>query len=587
MKPVKKFVSVLLIVMLAASVFTACSSGNNNGKTNEGSNGNQAETDKEAQERPEITLNVFSMLTSFSGEQEGWFAKVIKDKFNIKLNITNTGGSDAKLLSMMASGDLGDLITFGNTDSNYTNAIEAGLLLDWNKDGLLDKYGPDIKKNAQMALDKNRVSFGGGTSIYGIGGEVGPESEGPSESKDLNFHPELRWDLYEKLGRPQIKTMEDYLPVLKKMQELEPKTESGKPTYAFSLWSDWDGSAMMNASSWSGMYGFGDSDGIHAPGYTQISADKNEVQGLLDENGTYLRALKFYYDANQMGLVDPDSMTQNVDSMFTKMTDGQVHFALFSWMTDVYNTPERLAEGKGFALVPFEEERSYSWGFNPYGSSRVFAIGSNTKHPERIMEMLNWLYTPEGFMVSSYGPEGLMWEMKDGKQVLTELGVKTFPSNEVNIPEEFGGSDWNTGGPKFGIAPYKSTMINPITGEPYEYALWSSTLEKAPNKLEQDWSAAMGAKTAVEWFVKNDKIAVNKPIFTGKPIEEMPDDLKQKMSQVGSVIKQYSWKMVFAKNEDQFNQLKKEMIDKANGLGYDEVVAFNKKQNEEAFTYRK
>jgi putative aldouronate transport system substrate-binding protein len=45
--------------------------------------------------------------------------------------------------------------------------------------------------------------------------------------------------------------------------------------------------------------------------------------------------------------------------------------------------------------------------------------------------------------------------------------------------------------------------------------------------------------------------------------------------------------MVFAKNDDQFNQLKKEMIDKAKGLGYDDVVAFNKKQNEEAFTYRK
>ena len=42
---------------------------------------------------------------------------------------------------------------------------------------------------------------------------------------------------------------------------------------------------------------------------------------------------------------------------------------------------------------------------------------------------------------------------------------------------------------------------------------------------------------------------------------------------VGSVVKQYSWKMIYAKSADEFNSLKDEMISKAKGLGYDKMVS--------------
>ncbi len=44
-------------------------------------------------------------------------------------------------------------------------------------------------------------------------------------------------------------------------------------------------------------------------------------------------------------------------------------------------------------------------------------------------------------------------------------------------------------------------------------------------------------------------------------------------SQIGSTIKEFSWKMVFASNEEQFEQLKDEMQKTAIGLGYDDVLA--------------
>lgn len=593
MNKIRKTGLASVAAVLALSL-AACSSNNNGSNASPSPSGSSPASTSSASAAPnreEVKIDVFSMLSNFSGEQQGWFAKVVKDKFNLKLNIISSnleGGTDIKFSAMMSAGDLGDLVVFGDDGQRYQDAIKAGMLLDWTQNGLLDQYGKNMMKYAPKAIEKNKVNFGGGSKVYGIGFDVGEDKEGPSEGRDMTYHPNLRFDLYQKIGSPAIKTMEDYLPVLKKMQEIEPKSDSGRPTYAFSMWKDWDGNMMMNAKAWAGLHGFDETDGFNVGGFSLISADKDEVQGILDEDGYYLRALKLYYTANQMGLVDPDSLTQTFEDVVNKMTDGQLLFTWFPWM-NTYNTPERLAQGKGFALVPFQEERTFSIGHNPYGGSRVWAIGAKAKHPERVMEFLDWLYSPEGTIVANYGPEGLNWKKgADGKYELTEFGNQALPSNPAPVPEEYGGGTWKDGQNQINNTTLKIWAINPETGDPYDYNLWTSTLAKAPNKLEENWRAAMGgATTAKEYLVKNNLIAVNKQIFTGTAPEAISDDLSQKQGQVAQVIRQYSWKMVFAKNEAEYEKLKTEMIDKAKGLGYDEVLAWNKQQNEKVFQYRK
>lgn len=589
MASMRKTVFILLSVILAVSL-AACSSNNNKPEASSSAPASSggASSPEATPDREEITLDAFSLTSNFSGEQPGWFAKLVKDKFNIKLNIISPQleGSDAKFSAQMAAGNLGDIVIFGGADQKWLDAIKAGMLLDWTKDDLLNKYGQNILKYAPKSIEKNKVNYGDGKSVYGIGFDVGPDQEGPSEAKELNGHPNLRWDLYEKLGRPEINTMEDYLPVLKQMQELEPKSDSGRPTYAFSMWGDWDGNMMMHTKAWATLMGFEEGDGFNPGGFTLISADKDEVQGILDEDGLYLRALKLYFDANQMGLVDPDSLTQKFDDAQNKMKDGQVLFSMFSWQDDVYRTPERLEQGKGFQIVPFKEERNFSNGFNPYGGDRFWAIGSKTKHPERVMEFIDWMYSPAGYMASNYGPEGMVYELKDGKPVLTELGQQALPANDTPIPDEFGGGNWKDGRNQL-LNSFKFTSVNPDNGEPYDYQLWSSELAKPTNKVDDSWSKAMDATSPRDYLEKHNMLAVQKPIFTGTAPAVISDDLEQKRGQIAPVIREYSWKIIFAKDQAEFDKLKKEMIDKAKGLGYDEVLAFNIEQNKKVFEYRK
>jgi len=595
----KNFNRVLTLMLIIAFVISmvACGAGSSsNTPTASTASGSAASTSQTASNTPastvpaeEYTINVFSELSNYAGEQTGWFAKVIKDKFNIKLNIisANLEGGETKFATMMASGDLGDMYVSGGNADHMKNAIKAGLLLDWNKDNLIGTYGKDIQTLFPKAIKSSQVTYGGGTALYGIGHDVSDVAGGPSEGADMTYHPDLRYDLYEKLGKPAINEMEDYLPILQQMQKLEPKSDSGKPTYGFSLWADWDSYFMTLGKQFATMYGYDIGDGFNNNLMLLVHASEPKYQKLLDPDSYYIRSLKMYYTANQMGLVDPDSISQKNADVINKYTDGQILFCWFPWMDNVYNTPARTAEGKGFKLVPFKAEQDYSYGQSPFGGIRVWTITSKAKNPERVMQFLNWMYTPEGVMTFNWGPQGLCWDLKDGKPFVTDLGMKALPANAVDIPAEYGGGTFKDGMNQINNTTLKLTTVNPEIKEPYDYHVWTSYLSATPTKLNNNWSANMGgALTAKDYLVNNKMIAVLAALFTGTAPELLDPTMTQKFGQVGTIIKQYSWKMIFAKNQAEYDSLYKDMITKSKGLGYDELVNWGIKQVEKTFQYR-
>jgi len=535
-----------------------------------------------------LKLNVFSGTANYAGPQIGWFGKYIKDKFNIELNIIapNLQGGDAKYATQMASGNMGDIVVMGY-DSKYQNAVKAGLLLDLTKDDLLNKYGKDIVANYPKTLDKNKDQNKGfgldATKVYGIGNGVSTmPATTSSEGSYMTWGPNLRWDLYTQLGKPVVNTMEDYLPLLKKMQALQPKSDSGKPTYAFSMWADWDGNMMMNAKQFACMQGYDEL------GFLLINANEDKYQSILDPAGYYIRTLKLYYDANKMGLVDPDSISQKSDNAAAKMLDGQTLFSWFPWQDNAYNTVARTSVGKGFELVPFKDEKIQSYGFSSYGDKLIVGIGAKTKQPARVMEFVNWLYTAEGTMVSNFGPKGLGWDVKDGKPSLTEYGKKNVLSNGTEtIPAAFGTGSWKDGVNALNVSSGTIAVnsINPEFKEPFNPALWNSTLNENVSKVDADWRATMGAITPKDYLVKNKLIAIS-PVTLFAPAS--PDStIQQKQDQIKAIIKQNSWKMIFAKSDAEYDALLKEMTTKAKGLGYDEVNKFYITQAEKTFASRK
>ena len=513
-------------------------------------------------------IDVYTQTGNYAGLQVGWFGKIVKEKFNMELNIIPT--SDGVFQTRMASGKLGDLIVFGNDGAEYIDAIEANMLLDWYKGDLLDKYGPDIKKNLSTALKKNSEVFGGGTKCYGFGYDVS------SSAKYIDaafYHPDIRFDLYQRIGSPRIPNLMSYLDVLKKMVALEPKSDSGLPAYAFSLFKDWDGDLVMSVKCMGAFYGYDEF------GFTLYHAESNTVKPVLDNDSLFIQGLKFFNTAYQMGILDPDSATQTFSDVVEKYADGRVYWSLFSWLgPSNYNTAERLAQGKGMFAVAAEDQKNIVYGTSIYGKERVWAIGSKAKHPERIMELINWLCTPEGVMTNHWGPKGVTWDYdSNNKAYLTPLGIEIQDGNKkAQIPESAGGGQYVDGENKINNTTYTINDINPVTGERYNKDFWSSELNRVTNPARKAWQKAMGVMTEDDYLEKGNFKAL--VVASDYVKEKRSDMLEQKYVQVSNAIKNGSWKAIYAKNDAEFNRIVQEMITQAKAFGYDECVEWDKEQ---------
>ncbi|MDE5680054.1 MAG: ABC transporter substrate-binding protein, partial [Lachnospiraceae bacterium] len=137
-----------------------------------------------------IVVDVFDELANFQGIQSGWFAKVVKDKFNMELNIIApnvAGGGDTLYEIRSAAGNLGDLFIGSSGNGKLEELVTAGLLIDMKnylKDKEIMQYETAIREL------NNRVSSDG---IYAIPSELSGSSPlTPSETAELTYGAYLR-----------------------------------------------------------------------------------------------------------------------------------------------------------------------------------------------------------------------------------------------------------------------------------------------------------------------------------------------------------------------------------------------------------
>ena len=526
-----------------------------------------------------ITIDIFDSQANYQGTASGWFAEYVKKKFNMEMNIIApnvAGGGDTLFQTRSAAGNLGDLVMIGSENGRLADTIKAGLLTDITD---MVKASPNVSQYpAAIKMIQELISS---DKIYAIASQAStnPPTK-PSEGLDLTYGPYIRWDLYTAIGSPALNTNEDLLPVLKQMQDKFPQSTSGKKAYGISLFKDWDGNMMTLAKQPACMYGYDEN------GFQLLSADGKTTQSIVDSSSEYVRSLKFFYSANQMGVLDPDSSTQNWDTLYSKYQDGAVLYSPWPWLGQAaYNTVENKAAGKGFMYAPVQDMKIFSYGCTP-GNKYVISVGSQAQDPQRMVDFIDWLYSPEGIMYScaqtsgTCGPEGLTWEMKDGRPVLTEFGDKVFHGDDkITMPDGWGSGTYKDGISALNYQAVSTLNINPVNNEPYNFTLWPSFLETNVTSLDQSWKDFMKATTTLDYLTQHNMYVVAPGTSYIPPAA--PAEVDAARTQCKAIIVQDSWKMVFAKNQAEFDKLLKHMQDTVKGLGYDTALAFDQKISDE------
>lgn len=549
----KKFLSVLLassMVIGSASALTGCGS-----KKNE-----------------VIKLNVYSQLANFSGKQIGWSADILKKKFNVELNIIPEG--DGVFETRMTSGNLGDIVVWGADNDKYPLAVKNNLLFGWEDDNVLDEYGPYIKKNMPDALKKNKeltktITNGASDKLYGFGDNVALNSK---DHESFFYTWDTRWDLYKKLGYPKVKNLQDYHKMLKNMQKLCPSDDSGNKVYAVSLWPDWDDAMVMYVKAMAtAYYGYDElALGLYDP-------TNGKYHDALEENGPYLEMLKWFNDLYQDGLIDPDSMTQTYDEMIAKVQNGGTLFSIFNYSGSLgYNTKEHTSAGKLMYCMKPEDASPIVYGMNTQGGDRIWSIGAKTEYPEKCMEIINYLSTPEGRMTMEYGPKGYTWDYDDQKHAyLTDVGMKCQNDKNTTMGGGYKGS-YHDGELQINNVTWSLDASNPDSdGETYNKESWASYNATPSSDIEKDWRDKTGCTTINEYMEKGKYTVAPGTSFSK---ETQDTTLKTTWNQVTTEIKNSSWKAIYAKSDKKFDSIVAGMKKSAKKYGYDKCVEWSRNQ---------
>ena len=571
----KKLISLLCAGAMTVSLLAGCGSSSESADSSAASESEKStdttaeadSTDSAASDGDTMTIEIFDVAANYQGVQTGWFAKVVKDRFNIELNIIAPQvAGDAIYQTRSSSGNLGDILILES--GQFKECVDAGLIKDisadiWNYSNLADyKDQIDVLNNGLEGNDNG--------ATYGIPTEMLSTSPTSYSQDTIYSSPLLRWDLYKELGTPDIADLDGLLDVLEQMMEKHPTNDAGDACYAMSLWPDWDGGDGMlgiaNVVQLTTWYG------EKIKGSAILKPDGTFIP-LTDKNGTYYKILKFLYEANQRGLVDPDSATQDWNSACAKMSAGQVYLMWYSWQTGFWNSTERLKDGTGFIFTPVADQDYYTDADAYYGSGRVWAVGSQVDDEKyaKIMEFLDWYASPEGLMFQHSGIEGFNYEVgEDGK--LTQINSNALMDN-LNVPEEWGGGGYNDGNNAINQWIVNANSINPLTGETYAVTYWSSYKEETLTDMKREWRERFDAEEPADYMKKNNKLVISPNVSVSLPVDTT--DIAVIRNQCNETICDYSWRMIYASDDANFDALWDEMSKTLDGYGFQDLVKFD------------
>jgi hypothetical protein len=500
-------------------------------------------------------LTTVAIMGTQMGIQEGYYwTEILKEDLGIVLNSTLTGLDNMRMA--LAARDLPDVVAW-NFLEWLNNAIQAEVMI--NLDDHKDKL-PNVFANGGAMIQYIRDNVSPGRIDF-----VRPSgSNTPNTRGDNNYGPNLRWDYYKELGMPEITEFEDYLPVLKAMVDRHPLTEDGQKVYGISLWSDWDSGLNMALATYPiplmGHYTPG--------GFLEVDLRTGASRSFLDDTSVYKRALKFFFTANQMGILDPDSMINGWANYSEKMATGRNLFAIPNWNNGSFNSAEKAAAGIGFKMVPFKNEKIYNWGAPNYvGGQMYMGISKNTKNLDKALAFLDYYFSWDGVWQLYNGRKGVAWDLdENGEPYYTELGwrIRNGSAEFPNGGKLNSGTGLTTNEPAF-----PGYSIHPVYKRRLDGMDWvKKAYIPGDSVLDADWKRVMNAEDDRDYFTKNNMI-VDVPFAPMPP--DIPEDIQVLAQRIGQVVQPASWKMVYARDEAEFNALWADMVSQARGMGVDRV----------------
>jgi putative aldouronate transport system substrate-binding protein len=530
----KVFTVVLLISMI--SVMAACSSNTNKESSNTASpSASAVKADpNEPGWKSDTSPITFDWYVNFSWFTPKWgednTSKYITKKTGVNINLIVPAGNEAeKLNTMMASGNLPDFITLDVNDEAVKKMIEGQLVLPLNK--LAEQYDPYLFKVADP--DKTGWFTQPDGNFYGYPNA----SSSPNDFKKYgvqftsNQSFLVRKDMYEAIGKPDMRTPEGFLTALKAAKEKFPDV-NGQPLIPLTF------------------HEFSDSGNYSLQDFLQnFLAIPQQKDGKLYDRSTdpeYIKWLKTFRKANEMGLLSKDIFIDKRPQVDEKTAQGR-YFAMLYQVSDIGTQNSAIYKKDpnqiyipidGPANSKLDQPTLSGPGINGW---TITLISKNVKDKKRAIEFMSYMISQEGQQDFCLGEKGVTYDTINGKDQFTQTYLKS------------------TDGAKYG-ASYTYWMMMDTN----MWLNWAPPTEE-PYKSTGEWSKG---KT------------YNFSEFTQlTPSGTSPEGMAS--TQIQQLWGKTLPKLLMAKDDAAFDELYAKFLKERDRLGYDKVVQYEQAKYED------
>ncbi len=410
----------LTTLTLAAVVISAC--GSNEGTSNSSATPTptSAKTDgaataSTAPQKEKLDLRIMiegPANAQLPGNADDFVKKTIEEKFNVELKVEYMpAGQDYinKLNAQLAANSPPDMWRDVTGDGGQKYAL----------DGVLGEIGNFINPKTMPNYFKywvDETTF----QRYQIQGKV-VRTPAPY-SKDLYRTWYIRKDWLDKLNLEIPKTYDEYYNVLKAFTNNDPDGNGKKDTFGFTTASGGNGIGLEWPEYWKA--GLVYATTLQNGKFIDMQTDPRVEQVLNDISKVIAE-----------GLVDPEWFLSKSPQHIDRAAQGKAGVIMGATKDFAYDSNIQSIQSKTKALFP-----NANWvPFTPFGSQNIstgIAPGSPIlfhkniveKSPEkvtRIVEILDWLATEEGYLLTHYGVENKHYT-KNGKTITLNLdAIKT------------------------------------------------------------------------------------------------------------------------------------------------------------------
>lgn len=516
----------------------------------------------------EVTIDIFMDSAGenpiTAGIQDDPVAQYIREQTGVTLNVVLY--SDEKQKAMAASGDLYDV---NRMSLEYvTPLIQAGAVASLDE---YLSYAPALEENFYEMVNYSRGYLSNGENkLYAICARGKSQPSPLATSRYGNF---IRWEWYKEAGSPTISSVDDFLNLLKTIQENHPQTESGKKTYGISRFNDWGlGHSLSDPVIWKycAQYGLNELCSFYIPDLT--------YKDLYDEDHMYWLTSEMYFKANQMGILDPETYTQKNEDYSQKINEGQVFYSSMEWDFDAANAELNKQGGTDkFVDVPWEDKAEFpAWisRASEFGMSvRTFVVSSKCDEAKMkgIMRLFNFLFSEDGARSIMNGPKGVTWDYdENGVAVFTEDCKQKLQENPDYLLEQ-GANRY------LGIIgqDYDALAISEANeGNYIDLRLSKEYVEEHMSAADKDYCEFYGVDIPLEAGTKRENQSTICEGYINLMPAQNPTDIERSKTKIIDYLQQAVPAMVFSETREEYDQKFAEIQSELKAMGYDEVTEY-------------